>query len=105
MRHQPVISITPRRGNASASAGTSDAPPRRRFRRSNLAPRVQGEGRDGTGHNAATRTKEETMAHHPGAIYLLSDGQIASGGHPVCYQTHTAHPQTPLSPDADNDGL
>ena len=45
------------------------------------------------------------MAHHPGAIYLLSDGQIASGGHPVCYQTHTAHPQTPLSPDADNDGL
>jgi hypothetical protein len=51
------------------------------------------------------RTKEDTMAHHPGATYLLSDGRIAPGGYPVCYQTHAIYPQTPLLPGVDNDGL
>lgn len=45
------------------------------------------------------------MAHHPGATYLLSDGRIASDGHPVCYQTHEVYPETPLTPGLDNDGL
>jgi hypothetical protein len=45
------------------------------------------------------------MAHHPGATYLLSDGRIAPGEHPVCFQTHAVYPQTPLLPDMDNDGL
>jgi hypothetical protein len=55
-------------------------------------------------HNVA-RTKEDTMAHHPGATYLLSDGRIVPGEYPVCYQTHVVYPQTPLLPDIDNDGL
>ena len=45
------------------------------------------------------------MAHHAGATYLLSNGQIASGGNPVCFQTHDAYPETPLVPGVDNDGL
>lgn len=45
------------------------------------------------------------MAHHPGATYLLSNGQVVPSQHPVCYQTHAAHPQTPLDAATDNDGL
>src|SRR5689334_16719586 len=50
-------------------------------------------------------TKEELMAHHPGATYLLSDGRIVSSEYPVCYQMHAPSPQTPVLPGADNDGL
>ena len=45
------------------------------------------------------------MAHHPGATYLLSNGQVITGAQPTCFQTHTSHPQTPLTPGTDHDGL
>ena len=45
------------------------------------------------------------MAHRHGATYLLSNGQVIAGAQPTCFQTHTTHPQTPLTPGTDNDGL
>lgn len=45
------------------------------------------------------------MAHHPGATYLLSTGQVATGSYPVCFQTHATYERTPPDPDTGGDGL